>query len=412
MTNSAQTIQPSRPFSRRQFIASTGLTVAAAAIAKPGLVFGAEANSKINVGVVGCGGRGAWIAKLFQDHGGYNVIALSDYFEDRVNETGAKLGVSEKMRFTGLNGYKRMLETNIDAMVIETPPYFHPMQAADAVSAGTHVYLAKPIAVDVPGCVTIEKTAAQAAAKKLGFLVDFQTRPNKAYQDAIKTIHSGELGKIVSVEAEYHCPLYFEQLDAAVRKDPNNPELRLKAWPTDRALSGDVITEQNIHCLDVASWALNAEPVSAYGTGGRAREFVGNCWDRFACIFHYPDNLFVSFSSHQVGFGCDDISCRVHCMSGTVDTHYAGPVTIRGKEVRMDSNSGALYKEGAEANIAEFHRNITTADYSHPTVAPSVRSNLVTILGRTAAYEKREVTWKEMMRRNEALKPNLKGLKT
>jgi hypothetical protein len=157
---------------------------------------------------------------------------------------------------------------------------------------------------------------------------------------------------------------------------------------------------------------LNAEPLSAYGTGSRARDFVGDCWDRFAVVFHYPDNLFVSFNSHQVGYGCDDILCRVHCMDGTVDTHYAGPVRVHGREVRTDGNSGALYKDGTVANIASFHRSITSGDYSNGTVAPSVRSNLVTILGRTAAYEKRLVTWQEMMRRQERLAANLEGLAT
>ena len=395
---------------RRRFIARTSASLCAVTAVKPALIFGAEANSKINLGLVGCGGRGKWIAKLFQEHGGYHVAAVADYFEDRVNEAGAKLGVPEGKRYTGLNGYKRMLDGSIDALVIETAPYFHPAQAADAVSAGKHVYMAKPIAVDVPGCVSVERSSKAATDKKLCFLVDFQTRANKAYQEAVKTIHSGELGKIVSVQAEYHCPLYFEQLDRELRKDPKSPELRLRTWSIDRALSGDVITEQNIHCLDVASWVLNAEPLSAYGTGSRARDFIGDCWDRFAIVFHYPDNLFVSFNSHQVGYGCDDILCRVHCMDGTVDTHYAGPVRVHGREIRTDGNSGALYKDGTVANIASFHQSIKSGDSSNITVAPSVRSNLVTILGRTAAYEKRLVTWQEMMRRQERLTPKLEGL--
>jgi myo-inositol 2-dehydrogenase / D-chiro-inositol 1-dehydrogenase len=402
--------QPS--INRRQFLAGTSASLFAATVITPALVFGAEVNSKIKIGLAGCGGRGKWIAKLFQDHGGYHVAAVADYFQDRVNEAGASLGVPEGRRYTGLNGYKRMLDEPIDALVIETPPYFHPSQAADAVSAGKHVYMAKPIAVDVPGCVSVEKSSKAAADRNLCFLVDFQTRANKAYQEAVRTVHAGELGKIVSVQAEYHCPLYFEQLDGDLRKDPKSPELRLRAWPIDRVLSGDVITEQNIHSLDVASWVLNAEPVSAYGTGSRARDFIGDCWDRFAVIYHYPNDLFVSFTSHQVGYGCDDILCRVHCAEGTVDTHYAGPVKVHGKEIRTDATSGALYKEGAVANIASFHQSITSRDYRNVTVAPSVRSNLVTILGRTAAYEKRVVTWKEIMSRNERLTPDLEGLKT
>jgi predicted dehydrogenase len=411
MKTESQIPRTNQVITRRHFLAGAGTTLAAATLIEPSLIFGAEANSKVNIGVVGCGGRGRWITKLFQEHGGYNIAAVADYFEDRVNQAGQTFNVPENMRFTGLSGYKRMLEQSIDVLVIETAPYFHPIQAADAVSAGKHVYMAKPIAVDVPGCVSVEQSSKTATSKKLCFTVDFQTRANKAYQDAMQVVHSGQLGKVFSVEAEYHCPLYFEQLDKELRKDPKNPEVRLRTWSIDRVLSGDVITEQNIHSLDVASWALNAEPLSAYGTGSRARPYMGDCWDRFAVIYHYPENVFVSFNSHQVGFGCDSIFCRVHCMEGTVETTYAGPVKVSGKEIRTNESSGALYKDGTVVNIATFHDSITKGDYTNPTTAPSVRSNLVTILGRTAAYEKREITWKELIARKEQWKMDLTGLK-
>jgi predicted dehydrogenase len=49
------------------------------------------------------------------------------------------------MRFSGLFGYRKMLAA-VDAVAIESPPYFHPQQAADAVEAGKHVWSEKPIA--------------------------------------------------------------------------------------------------------------------------------------------------------------------------------------------------------------------------------------------------------------------------
>lgn len=396
---------------RRQFLAGTGASLVTLSIMSPGAMMGSEANSKINIGIVGCGGRGKWIGNLFQEHGGYNIVGAADYFQDRVDQAGAKWNVPESKRFTGLNGYKRLLEQNIDALVIESAAYFHPEQAAAAVSAGKHVYLAKPIAVDVPGCLSVEESGRQATARKLCFLIDFQTRASKPYQNAIQKIRDGEIGDLLTVEAAYHCPLMFETLDALLRKDPNNPESRLRAWSIDRALSGDVITEQNIHSLDVASWAIGTEPLSAYGTGGKTRDYIGNCWDRFAVIFHYPKGLFISFNSHQNGFGCDDILCRIHGTNGTVETHYGGDVIVKAKEVRTQESSQNLYKEGTVTNIATFHNSITKRDFTNPTVPPSVHSNLVTILGRTAAYEKREVTWKEILSAKTRLEPDLKGLK-
>jgi predicted dehydrogenase len=274
------------------------------------------------------------------------------------------------------------------------------------------VYVAKPIAVDVPGCQTIAESGKKATAKKLCFQVDFQTRANKLYQDAVQRVHDGALGKIVSVETNYQCGDTWGGMDELLRKDPRNPETRLRAWGVDRILSGDVITEQNIHALDVACWMLDAAPLRAYGTGGRTRDYLGNCWDHFAVIFHFPKDIVVSFNSHQSGFGYDDILCRVYGLNGTVDTHYFGNVMVKTRDFHSDASVGALYGDGVVTNIATFHNDITNGVCDNPTVAASVRSNLTTILGRMAAYNNRVVTWREMMRANEKLTPDLTGLKS
>jgi len=397
---------------RRGFIAGTGASVLTFSVLKPELALGAEANSKIDLGLIGCGGRGRWIADLFQQHGGFQLVAVADYFQDHVDAVGEKFKLPADRRFTGLSGYRKLLEQKLDAVVIQSPPYFHPEQAAAAVDAGKHVYLAKPAAVDVPGCLSIEASGKTATTKKLCFLVDFQTRANELYQDAARRLHAGELGKIALVEANYQCGPTFTERDKLLRENPNNPEVRLRAWGVDPVLSGEVIVEQNIHALDVACWMLNAHPVSAYGTGGRARDFVGACLDHYAVVFQFPNDIITSFNSRQYGFAYDDILCRVYGLKGTVDTHYFGKVTFKSTEFSSSGDVGNLYTTGAAANIASFHNNITKGEFSNPTVAESVRSNLTAILGRTAAYQKGAVvTWQDMMRKQEKLGADLKGLK-
>lgn len=406
-----ETNQTSASLNRRQFLAGTGASVLAFTVLQPGLVGAADANNKIDIGLIGCGGRGKWIADLFRKDGHYNLVAAADYFQERVDAVGQQFNVPAASRFAGLSGYRRLLEQKLDAVVIESPPYFHPEHAAAAVDAGKHVYVAKPIAVDVPGCLTIEESGRKATARKLCFLVDFQTRANKLYQDAIQRVHQGELGKIVSVEANYQCGATWDHMDAVLRKDPKNPETRLRAWGVDRLLSGDIITEQNIHALDVACWMLDAAPLKAYGTGGRKREFLGDCWDHFAVIYYFPNDLVVSFNSHQSGFGYDDIMCRLYGLKGTVDTHYFGKVTVKTTDYYNSAEVGNLYADGVVGNIKTFYENVTQGNYANLTVAPSVRSNLTTILGRTAAYKNEVVTWDQMLKRKEKFAPDLKGLK-
>jgi predicted dehydrogenase len=397
-------------FDRRRFLA--GATALGATIVSPALAFGSAANSKLRMGLIGCGGRGTWIADLFVGNGNYEFVAAADYFQDRVDAMGNRFGVAPSRRYTGLSGYQRLLDSKPDAVVIESPPYFHPQQALAAVEAGCHVYVAKPIAVDVPGCLMLAEAGQRATANKRCLLVDFQTRANDLYREAIRRVHAGDIGPLVSGEAVYYAGGTWAGQDVLSR-DPTNPELRLRAWGLDRILSGDVITEQNIHALDVATWVVGDRPEKAYGVCGRkGRDDSGTCHGDFSVVYQFPKNVVVNFTSKQYGTGYDDIGCRMFGPDGTLDTHYFGIVLIHGKKSYKGGKLGNLYTEGVVRNIADFHQAITRGDYSNSTAAPSVRSNLTTILGRTAAYRRAEVTWDEMMRTAEKFEFDTRGLKS
>jgi predicted dehydrogenase len=406
--------QKNQKVSRRQFIAGAGAAAVSFAVINPKLVRTYGANSKIKLGVIGCGGRGTWIAELFKQHGGYDIVAAFDYFQDKVDSFGDKFQVDKARRYTGLSGYRKLIETDVDAVAIESPPYFHPEQAAAAVEAGRHVYVAKPIAVDVPGCKSIAESGKKATTKKLCFLIDFQTRANDFYREALKRVHEGALGEIAFGEATYHAGDPFPGHYKYMQDDPNNSENRLRAWGLDRILSGDIITEQNIHTLDVLNWIMKDPPIYALGTGGRTVRKVGTCWDHFAVLFQYPNNVGITFSSRQFeGHGTqpEGIRNRMFGSKGVLETEYGGQVIIRGENFYRGGNTGDIYREGAANNIATFHKSITEGKFDNLTVGPSVQSNLITILGRTAAYQNRIVRWDEIIKSTEKLDANLKGVK-
>ncbi len=400
--------------SRRGFIAGASVATAATVL-QAKTAFGYQANSKVRIGLIGCGGRGTWITNLFKEHGGYEIAAVHDYFQNKVDAAGDKFGVDASARFTGLKGYERMLE-KVDAIVVESPPYFHPEQAAAGVAAGKHVYVAKPIAVDVPGCKSIEQSGADATKAGLCFLVDFQTRADQYYIESIRRVHEeNALGKFAFGESTYHAGVPWVRQIEAAKEAATNPEARLTAWGLDQILSGDIITEQNIHTIDVMSWIMDAPPVCAFGTGGRKVRDYGDCWDTFSITFKYADNVGIAFSSRQFqGHGSkpEGIRNRMFGVDGVLETAYGDDTLIRGKNFYRGGKSPAIYKDGAVTNIATFHKSIQDGDYTNSTVAPSVRSNLCTVLGRTAAYKGEVVSWDEMIKCNEKLDPELKGLKS
>jgi len=400
---------------RRQFLGQAGMAAAAMTALQPGVALAQGAKRKIKLGVIGCGGRGAFVTDLFVAHGGYEIHAAADYFQDRLDGFGKKFGVPAERLFATLSGYKKLLESGVEAVAIESPPFFHPEQAAAAVAAGMHVYIAKPVAVDVPGCLSIAESGRAAGAAGKVFIVDFQTRSVKPFQDALAMVHAGALGEMCFGESMYHAGNPFTGPGEALAKNPADPELKLRAWGISRELSGDIITEQNIHTLDVMSWIMNAEPVSACGTAGhKGRKDPGNCRDHFACVFKYPDGVGVTFSSRQFeahGSKPDGILNRMFGSKGVLETSYGGNVLIRGEQSMKPAATPGIYKDGAANNIATFHESILAGQVENATVAPSVRSNLVTILGRTAADRGGEVSWKEMLQKPEKVEYDLAGLK-
>ncbi len=389
---------------RREFLQSSAAATGILLL-KPETVFGSQANSAVEVGIIGCGGRGNWIGPFFPEYAGARVVALADVFRDRLQSTQQKLKVDASRSHLGLDGYKELVASKLDAVIIETPPYYHPEQVAAAVAAGKHVFLAKPLAVDVPGCQSII-ASGQKAQGKLSFVADFQTRAQPVFQEAAQRVHRGDIGTLVMGHVFYHTGRLRPQSKPGMPPD----EARLRDWAFDKVLSGDVIVEQHIHVLDVANWYMQAHPIRAFGTGGRkARVDVGDCWDHFIVTYWYPNDVKVDFSSNQFLKGFHDMCIRFYGTAGTVDSHYGGAVSITGDNPWKGPEKDDTFREGAIANVKAFIESIRTGKYLN-NAAQGAESTLTSILGRMAAYPERLVTWDEMLQANEKLEANLSSV--
>jgi len=366
-------------------------------------VFGTQANSAIEIGVIGCGGRGVYIGGFFMEYTGARIVALADAFRDRMETIEQKLKLDSPRTYIGLDAYRELASSKLDAVVVESPPYFHPEHAAAAVAAGKHVFLAKPVAVDVPGCLSI-LASGERAKGRLSFLVDFQTRAQPVFQEAAQRVHRGEIGTLVMGHVFYHTGRLRPQARPGMPAD----EARLRNWAFDKALSGDIIVEQHIHVLDVANWYTQGHPLKAFGTGGRkARVDVGDCWDHFLATYWYPNDVKVDFSSNQFLKGFHDMCIRFYGTAGTVDSHYGGSVKITGDNPWNGAEKDDTFREGAITNVKNFVESIRTGKYLN-NAAASVESNLTAILGRMAAYGERVVSWEEMLKSKERLEARLK----
>ena len=406
---------------RRAFLGTAG--AAGLMILKPQLVRGSQANSAVRVGLLGCGGRGTADATSIALNGPARIVALADLFEDRLLAAKAHFddvankqghaGVAKSQMFKGPRAAEQILASHeVDAVVITTPPYFHPQHLAAAVQAGKHVYCEKPVAVDVPGIRNALETAKKAE-DRVSVDVGFQIRKAPPFVELVRRIHAGALGEISCAEAHYNC----EFLAMPDYPNASPTELRLRHWLHDRVLSGDIIVEQNIHVIDICNWVLKGHPDKAVGTGGRkGRTEPGDAYSHFDVVFYYPNDVHVSFSSTQFGKCGFDANERFFGTRGSSQSPYAGPVQISGDQSwTWEGSDKAEQKKGNFSVTGAFSDNLAQADSEkhadfiqsitsrkfHNQVSMGAESALTAMLGRTAAYTGKETTWAELMESTE-----------
>ena len=394
---------------RRNFIKTAAGGVL---LLRPETAFGSQVNSTVEVGIVGCGGRGNWIAPFFPEYAGARVVAVADVMKTKLDSTREKLKLDSSRAYHGPEAYKELANSKLDAVVIETPTYFHPVQAAAAVEAGKHVFCAKPIAVDVPSSKDFLESGKRAENKGLSFWVDFQSRARPVFQEVTARIQRGDIGKVAMAQILYYAGRPWRDRSTA---GMDAGQKRIVNWFGDRVISGDIIVEQNIHVIDMANWYLGSHPLKANGAGGRTDwsgtpNDTGDVWDHFAVTFWYPGGVHASFSSNQLTNSFSDLCVRCFGVHGCADTHYGGLVRITSDQkdkVWMGADKDDTFRGGCVTNVVDFIASLRAGKPIN-NAAVAVESNLTGILGRMAAYQERTVTWDEMMASTERWEANLK----
>ncbi len=390
-------IEKQTAVTRRSFVQATtaGLAVMSAKTA-----LGASANSAMTIGLIGCGGRGNHDAGNFVRHTNSRVTALADFYQDRIDSTKPKFSDGDPKTFVGYQAYKDLLATDVDAVIITSPPYFHPEHFEAAMDAGKHVYLEKPVAVDTAGAHRVLK-AGKKADGKLTAMVGFQTRFAPDMVEAVKRVHEGAIGEIVCGHGHYHSGW----LDPRHKETESAQDQRIRNWVFDIVLSGDILVEQNIHILDVCNWIMGTHPEKAYGTGGRKiRTAVGDTWDHYGVTFWYPGGVELVFASTQfLRLGWGDAGERFNGSKGAFDA-LVGHAKIRGDQEWSYNGPEA---DNEALKVQAFHKSVMDGKFYNE-IPQGVESTLTAILGRSSAYRGSEYTWKQMMDENECLDANLK----
>lgn len=401
---------------RRGFIKSSSI-IAGAAIAATTPVSSvfAAGSDVIKVALIGCGGRGTGAAFDAMESGqNIKIVALADVFQDAVDKAhenltkkyGDKIDVPSSRKYVGFDAYKSAIK-DADVVLLTTPPGFRPIHFEEAVKAGKHVFMEKPVAVDIPGINKVLTAAAEAKRKKLNVVVGLQRRYQTNYREGIKRIQDGMIGDIVAGQ------VYWNSGGVWVRpRKPGQSEMdyQMRNWYYFNWLCGDHIVEQHVHQLDVANWIKGKYPVSIQGVGSRAHRTgkeYGEIFDNFSIEMTYDDGSVIfsqcchfEGSHNRVDETFQGTKGRIYLSAGNRAVLY----DAKGKEIFSHASKGDPNPYRQEH--VELFDAIAKGNYSFDNAEYGAYSTLTGIIGRIACYTGKVIKWDQALQSPISLMPN------
>ncbi len=372
---------------------------------------GGRRDDELRIGLIGCGGRGTGAAaQALSTAGAVRLVAMADMFQNHLqgaleslkeNERFAgKIEVPQERQFVGFDAYKELLATDIDVVLIATPPHFRPAHFEAAVAAGKHVFFEKPVAVDAPGIRKVLAAAELAKQKSLAVVSGLQRHHQYGYLEAQKRIHAGEIGRIQYARCSWNQGgLWHRGRDESW----TDMEWQLRNWLYFTWLSGDHIVEQHVHNIDVINWAMQGHPLRARGMGGRqvrTEEKWGNIFDHHAVQFEYADGAMCFSECRQIN-GCqNDVSEHVYGTDGVCHMD-SGNWRIEGKNPwKYEGEKNDPYQTEHDDLFASIRSGKPLNEGQM--VAESTMS---AIMGRMATYTGKTIQWDEALASNEVWGP-------
>jgi predicted dehydrogenase len=337
---------------------------------------------------------------------GVTLVAMGDAFADRVDASrerltktfADKLDVPDSRRFVGFDAYKGVIASDVNYIILATPPGFRPQHLQAAIAAGKHIFTEKPVAVDGPGIRTCLALYDEAKAKGLGIVAGTQRRHQTGYLETMRRIQDGAIGRILAARCYWNQGFLWKK-----DREPQwtDVEWQLRNWLYFTWLSGDHIVEQHVHNLDVVNWAIGTHPLAAHGMGGRQVRTGpewGHIFDHFAVDYEYPNDVRVLSMCRQIS-GCE----------GNVSEALVGE---RGN-CRVDKYeiTGARAWKFAEQDNAPYVQEHTDFIASLRAGTPLnelknvTESTLTAIMGRMSTYTGLAVTWEQALNSTETLMP-------
>jgi predicted dehydrogenase len=400
---------------RRNFLKNSSVLAVGGSIAA---TFGsipavhAQGSDTTKVALIGCGGRGSGAAiNAMKADPSNRLTVMCDLFPDRLNQ--AKQGLSRQLdkqfevkddnSFSGIDGYKRVMDSDVKVVLLCTTPHFRPVQLKAAIDAGKHVFCEKPVAVDAPGVRSVLKTSEEAKQKGLALVSGLCWRYDLGVRETIKRIQDGAIGDIIAIQENYLTGTLWHRGTREEHPNWSEMEYQMRNWMYYTWLSGDHNVEQHIHSLDKALWLMGDQPpVAATGLGGRqvrTGEQWGNIYDHHAVVYEWANGVRVFAFTRQMEKCKNETEDIIFGTKGQAQV-IKHEITSGGETWRYRGEKPSMY------------------DVEHVELFKSIRDNkpinngqymcystLLAIMGRMATYTGQRITWEQAMNSKLDLTP-------
>src|SRR5579859_5747404 len=387
----------SNEVSRRSLLRVSGAGATAFTIIKPELVRGAG-NERLKAGLVGCGGRGTQAAtQLLTGSENVELVAMGDIFEDKLEKSLAtirdgakfpdiqsKIKVDPDRHFVGFDAYKKILASDIDIVMLCTPPGYRPMHFEAAVEAKKHVFAEKPFGTDPVNIRRFMAAAKKSEELKLTVMSGAQRRSQKEYVETIKRIKDGAIGDVLATYAYWVGTPVIQQKER--NPDWKDMTWQHRAWYSFVWICGDQIVEQHLHNIDVINWVMGGHPVEVVATGGAAwrprEEIYGNIFDHISADFVYANGVHMSSYCRQYPRGLPtNISELVVGSKGRTNCKNMG---TKGEDPYVQEHIDMV--KSIRGQGPYINHGMTVAE-----------STMTCVMARESAYSGQKITWDQMM---------------
>jgi predicted dehydrogenase len=390
---------------RRHFLWSAGLSAA-------------QPSQRINLGVVGAGGRGTFVMGVFQKDPAVRVGAVCDVYEPNLERALSAASKAQGSAPQACRNYRQLLDDkDIQAVLIATPEHWHHRMVLDALAAGKDVYVEKPL------CQTPEQGVdlMQAEARSNRIVqVGMQRRSYDLYLEGRTLVASGRLGAVRMVrswwlnnylepqgDAKLDGPLDWNQWFGPAPKRAPDPNL-FRNWRFFREYAGGIVADQGAHVYDGIHLLMGAGfPLAVTAAAGKPHKAGVDTPESVVVTAAYPQDFIAVFTINYAAMRYKSRNDQMNHLDGDRARMDIGRESLAILEQGAEETpayqkaSAKGFNAATDAHVANFLECVRTRQTPSAPIRLGFQAALVVQMANLSLDLKKQIRWNEAAKKVE-----------